>query len=361
MNMPALPFPSTPTPGVRRRTERSLPAVRAASGFALVLNEALVRRFGDKLERARREGELCAEHGEWKMSITQLFESVGVDIEQHSKAMVEADAALIRARRDHRAGCQRRDQAAKRLYRELAAFRKSARDLLGPESVRLVPGLEGPTLRDPYALVFQTDLDIAWACDSDRSPAQPVAGISIPWEKLALRLVPWRDETFAAIHAVYRAKAGVDAALEARDNALAAFDKTYNRGSRLLETLLAYLGLPTLAAAVRPHLKVVGRVGRPSKVPPVDAYPDLVERVRAAGLVPAPVVEEVGSAAADAQQRLRRLAVAGVTWLCGLAGFPTQPAAGDGSRRRPRSASRRTTSGWPISARELWRRLRDAA
>ncbi len=64
------------------------------------------------------------------------------------------------------------------------------------------------------------------------------------------------------------------------------------------------LGLPTLAAAVRPHLKVAGRVGRPSISPPVDDYPDLVERARATGLLPAESERRGPSAESDERHRL---------------------------------------------------------
>ena len=78
-----------------------------------------------------------------------------------------------------------------------------------------------------------------------------------------------------------------------------AFDDWYAKGARTLEATYVLLGLPTLAAAVRPHLKVAGRVGRPSKLPPVDDYPDLVERVRAAGLLPAAEPSRESAAPSD--------------------------------------------------------------
>ncbi len=46
---------------------------------------------------------------------------------------------------------------------------------------------------------------------------------------------------------------------------------------RFLERLLELVDLPTLAAAVRPELEGTGRRGRPSKRPPRDLFPDLVD------------------------------------------------------------------------------------
>ena len=359
--------------GVRRRLELSQPAVRAAAGFAEVLSEAVARRWGDKLERSHRERQLCAEIAGPRTSIVELFESIGRDVAERRAEMVAADAALERARRQRREKCRRRDRAAKRLVLELGRFRKAARDLLGPETVRQIPNLSGPTLRDPFALSLQAEFDIAWATDPDHPPAQPTGGVRVAWAKLAAGLIPLRDEALAAIHEVYRAKARIDAALEVRDRALAAFDKTYRRGSRLLECLLTYLGLPTLAAAVRPHLKVAGRVGRPSAVAPLDEHPDLVARIRAAGLLPAQAVAGTADAARTAERL--RLKLVGGAWWRGLVGWvsgpdavadPPQPSAAG----RPPAASGResTVSGresaaarWPTRAVGWWRRLRDAA
>ncbi len=118
------------------------------------------------------------------------------------------------------------------------------------------------------------------------------------------------------------------------------------------------LGLPTLAAAVRPHLKVAGRVGRPSKLPPVDDYPDLVERARAAGLLPAELGElRAAPAKADEKHRLAAwMAVyreAIVPYLSFLAGLEVRsPQSGAPAGRRSGAAA------WPARALARWRRDR---
>ena len=63
---------------------------------------------------------------------------------------------------------------------------------------------------------------------------------------------------------------------------MADFDRAYQHSAEVIEAQLIHAGLPTLAAVVRPG---VGRRGRPLKTRPVDLYPDLVEQVRAEGLI----------------------------------------------------------------------------
>ncbi len=369
MDIQTLPTDLPCSTGVRRRIERSRPAVRAASGFAGVLKEALVRRWGDKLERDQRQRDLCAktggpEVGGPEVGVAELFQRVGHDIEEKSKALMAADAALKEARQHRRAWCRRRDRAAKGLYKELSAFRKAARGLLGKEGM---PDLLGETPRDPYTLVFLTDLDTSWANDVKNPQEQPIDGVTVPWAELARRMKPTRDETHTAIHAVYYAKAGVDAALEARENALEAFDKTYNRGSRLLECLLVYLGLPTLAAAVRPHLKVAGRVGRPSKKVPVDEYPDLVEQVRAAGLLPAEpkTCDETDTGGLrkrwSRMRRYLRFRSTETTTLADSARADSSSKSSASSRPGSPTAVIENVQRWPARALDWWRRRQDAA
>ncbi len=60
------------------------------------------------------------------------------------------------------------------------------------------------------------------------------------------------------------------------------FDRTATHGSQLLEAQLILIGLPTLGDAVRPQ---IGRRGQPLKQRPVDLHPDLVEQVRAVGMI----------------------------------------------------------------------------
>ena len=153
-------------------------------------------------------------------------------------------------------------------------------------------------------------------------------------------------------------------ALEARIWALQAFDKQYGAGARVLERLFLVLGLPTLATAVRPHLKVAGRVGRPSKVPPADDYPDLVEQVRAAGLLPEGTAETAAAAARPRERRRLAAWMAAyrqvvVPYLSFLARWSASRPGPEGSESPGEAIGRRSAAAWP--ARALARRRRSDA
>ncbi len=124
--------------------------------------------------------------------------------------------------------------------------------------------------------------------------------------------------------------------LEVRIRAIKAFDLEYLRGARFLERTFELVGLPTLATAVRPHLKGTGRVGRPSKRAPEDKHPDLVREVLAAGLLPAPIPIASEQAKPERTARPRRRVVFGV------ASFRPMTPAGRRRkvRRRPEPESR---------------------
>ncbi len=170
-------------------------------------------------------------------------------------------------------------------------------------------------------------------------------------------LEPLRDDLHAAIDVVHHEDALVTQVLADRIGKVEAFDDWYNKGARTLECTYVLLGLPTLAAAVRPHLKVAARVGRPSKLPPVDDYPDLVERVRAVGLLPAAAERPRPPAESDERHRLavwmatyREAIVPYLSFLAGLKVRHPRPE-GSGAAASPRSAA-----AWPARVLARWRR-----
>ncbi len=172
-------------------------------------------------------------------------------------------------------------------------------------------------------------------------------------------LEPLLEDLDATVLAIEHEEARTTQALAARIEAMEAFDDWYNRGARTLECTYVLLGLPTLAAAVRPYLTVAGRVGRPSKRPPVDDYPDLVERVREARLLPAePVAAERQGSPAESDETHRlaewiaayRQAI--VPYLSFLAGLKAREEKIGGSDA---AASPRSAAAWPARALARWR------
>ncbi len=263
---------------VRRRVRESLPAVRVAFASIEILGETIERRWGEEIARHsepwQREAREAAGDAERQLTVADLVYGIGCEIQRLATAMVEKDEALDDARRHRRRWFDRRDTARRSLYGELVDFRKHAKGILRPRRARLVPALCGETARDPRQLIQQTDDCRRWAAGYD----QPPPGTE-DWTALTSPLESLRDQLAAALDAIDSAAAAVQTALDLRDAAIVEFDDHYLKGSRLLERLYAYLGLPSLAAAVRPHLKVTARVGRPSKKPAPDQHPDLVAQV----------------------------------------------------------------------------------
>lgn len=305
MELPTLPDERGHSRGVRRRVERSFPAVCVAAAFQDVLIEALDRRFGERLRRLQAaRGEEAADDGrERYISVPDVILFVGQEIAEKRDAMVRADLALEERRKIRRQTCARRDRIRNKLYKERVKFKKEARARLGRKRWKLALTLEGETLRDPVVLAKQADHDASWAW-GPLAPSRGVDGLPIDWARMAAPLPPLVEELRATIDVVTHHEALVIQALEARIWAVQAFDKEYGDGARLLERTFFLVGLPTLATAVRPHLKVAGRVGRPSKTPPVDDFPDLVEQARATGLVPEETAE-TAAAPAESQERHR--------------------------------------------------------
>ncbi len=274
---------------VRRRVRESVPAVRVAFASIEILGEAIERRWGEAIERHReqweREAREAVGKSERPITVADLVYGIGCEIRRLAEAMVDADEELDRARRHRRRLCRERDAAGRLLYGELGRFRKHARGILRPRRARLVPELRGETFRDPQLLVRQTDDCLRWAASRDDAPpgaeVAPEGRQRNTWKAMTAPLVPLRNELDAALTAVDGAGPAIQAALHLRDRAMAEYDDRYSKGARLLESLYTLLGMPSLAAAVRPHRKVTARVGRPSKQPEADEHPDLVARVLA--------------------------------------------------------------------------------
>ena len=278
--------------------------------------------------------------------------NIGRDIEELRDELVRADLALAAQRRVRRRACGRRDWRNRKLYDARVRFKKQVRQKLDRKDWKLALTLEGETSRDPHELARQANLDVAWAA-GHHAPRLERDGLTVDWVELAAPLVPLRDDLWAAIDVVYEEAARVNQTLEARIWTMQAFDDGYGRGARALESTLFLVGLPTLAAAVRPHLKGVGRVGRPSKSPPADLYPDLVERVRAAGLLPAAEPVRQAPAEADEGHRLaawmaayRQAIVPYLSFLASLR--PREPGSGA-------AAGRRSALAWPARTLARWR------
>ncbi len=368
MQLPTLPAERGHSKGVRQRVERSFPAVRAAIGFLDVLKAALHRKFGERLSQlaARRSetGEGRREAGEdgreRYISVPDFVLSIGREIEEKRDAMVQVDLALAAQRQIRRQAFARRDGLKKKLYDARVQFKKEARRKLGKKRFKMMLSLEGETLRDPEALLVQAARAVSWASGSNAPPLS-IHGLPVDWPTMAAPMASLAADLQAAVDVVHHQNALVIQKLADRIQTVKEFDKWYGDAARTLECTYVLLGLPTLASAVRPHLKVAGRVGRPAKSPPLDDYPDLVERVRAKGLLPAAESERPEApVASDEQHRLAVWMAAYrqviVPYLSFLASLPARRHGPEGSGATVVATARRSVAAWPARVLARWRR-----
>ncbi len=290
--------------GVRQRIERSRPAVRAAKDFDAAFQEALRRKISGLPASPDLEIE---PYDETHVSIVH---GAGRAIDQAGIEMVVADHELARARAERRELFARREAVRQKTYQELSRYREWARGILRPAGSKAGRCLNGDTEREPWNLLAHAREVIAWAKSEQNPPPEPAVDFKLDWPASVSHLEILRDDLQAAIDAVTEATAKLSQPLQARLRAIKAFDREYQRGARLLERTFELVGLPSLAVAIRPHLKGTGRVGRPSKRPPLDRHPDLVTDLRAKGLLPepAPITEENRAAARPRRRVVLRVA-----------------------------------------------------
>lgn len=262
-----------PSQRIHHRIERGHATVWAAFACADVVAEALSRRLRHEIaehlldQAAEPDGRGDAAAA--PASIGLLFRLIGRAIARRCRPMLAADRAYDRARAELRARRQHRDRLAGRLYDRLVELRRR----FGKHARRHL-GLDGPTSRDPVELGLQGFQAVRLLGRPRLElPSDLPAGGPIDPVATSKELEPLCAELEEAIRAVYRGQATVDGALFHQRRAIEDFDALYADGARLLERILDAAGLPTVRDLVRPG---VGRRGRPPKMKPVDAYPDLV-------------------------------------------------------------------------------------
>ncbi|MEM7355583.1 MAG: hypothetical protein AAF657_32515, partial [Acidobacteriota bacterium] len=276
------------TRGVRQRIDQSRSVILAGYLYAEVAGEAWQRQLHEFLGHLEAGGEvqrveawLAAARplggGRDRATLADVFRWIAQDLEAAGEAMEARDRAFERCLAESQGLRQRRDHLAKGLYRELSWIRRCFNGLLGYKEACAYLDLAGPTPRDPADLVAWAQQAAGVLADSEKAPAYESAeGGRLATSGLAALLAEQGEALQAAIRAVHRAVQGESAAREARLKVITAFDQEHQWSARTLESVLDYLGLPSLAATVRPGVK---RRGRPTKERPIDAYPDLVRRV----------------------------------------------------------------------------------
>ncbi len=277
--------------GVQTRLHNSRSVILAGTVYADVVSEAWLRhRQGilDALpareEHARVErwlAESSPSEGRSSLTLGHIFRFAACDLEAEGEAMLAHDETLVRRRAEHRTARSRRNQLAKKVYRELSDRRRFFMGILGHRQGCDYLDLEGPTPRDPGSLLHWARVATKVLADPEKVPPSRYAKeVRQGTAQMALRMEALSLALHEAIKAAIDAEQAEIAAIAAQRTAIKRFDLLHKRTAHLFEATLDYFGLPSLAGTVRPGVK---RRGRPRKQLPVDVYPDLVARVLGKG------------------------------------------------------------------------------
>ncbi len=260
---------------VRNRSRNATPTISAAFAFADVVVEATKRGL-------RRNPLTTAAEEAMASSSGQVFVILGRELEDQRRRLLDADDRYQELRTRLRHLRRRRDEAAGHAYRGLVAARKVLKGLFGYEGACGYLGLRGPTKREPPDLNLQLGDAVWWAHNYDAEIEPFYAGAEEEAEDCVAYLEQLHGQLDHALRDAGQGARETEAAMLDQRAAMTEFDHTYQHVAGALEAKLIEVGLPTLAAAVRPG---VGRCGRPLKRRPVDRYPDLVEEVRLRDLI----------------------------------------------------------------------------
>ncbi|MEM7588454.1 MAG: hypothetical protein AAF560_34015, partial [Acidobacteriota bacterium] len=209
-----------------------------------------------------------------------FYVSFGYSLLEHLQAMLEADDRYQQLRSHQRQHQARRDEVARRLYRQLNRARPRLMRLVRDEVIKKRLKQLGATRRRPVLLCRQAAEVVHVLQWRDTKEEWPLATRVI--QELADELAGSLSELGQALYDVHYGRKQVESALMIQRREMKRFDREYLHSARTLEAQLNLIGLPTLGDAIRPH---VGRMGRPLKHRPVDEYPDLVETALATGLI----------------------------------------------------------------------------
>ena len=264
-----------------RRVRNRLEKIPAVSDLAFAAGEVAVEAVR-RSTAAPRPGALAPDTDALGPVFRRDCRYVGWEIQVRGGTMLDADRALDTRRTARRRKIARRQELCDLLYDEMVEVRRTVMGYLGRKQGREYFRGLGPTSRDPVALCRQASVLGGSLSHPETAPRPPIAWVRPDWAAMARSLEDQRAALDEAVREAYRAARSVQVALRNQQRAIAAFDEIHGTGARYLETLLEMLGLPSLAAQVRPG---VSRRGRPRKNAPIDVYPDLIERaLQLAGL-----------------------------------------------------------------------------
>ena len=268
--------------GVQDRVFAFAPTMWAAFAYSEFVAEAIRRRWPElearfherQAERGDGEPRAAADR---RISVPQLMRGTGVALGRARDRMIAADRVRERERAALEEDRRRRDELVKTIYGRVVWARDLFEERVGRRRITSRLAVKGETPRDPKQLLQVARLAAGRIADPDVALANPAPGVHVPERMVGKNLLAECEALEASVTAIDLRESEEKHVISVREKRIAEFDELRGKVGRFLERLLELVEMPTLAAAVRPELAGTGRRGRPSRRPPRDLFPDLVD------------------------------------------------------------------------------------
>jgi hypothetical protein len=199
--------------------------------------------------------------GEGVTAIEELQVTLQRAFDAHLAALVDADETHLDALAVLQPPRRRRDAVRDELFSALTDVRRLALALYGPAGEVLLD-VRGPLSRNPEVLLRQASRAVTRLSDPEvPRPEALFATAAVSEEEWIERLEPPIAALEEAIAEVASARRQSESTLEAKNEALAAYDLTFGRTARFMEALFDLSGLPSFASRLRPPVNRRGGGG----------------------------------------------------------------------------------------------------
>ncbi len=251
-----------PSKLVTDREKSSRAVAAAASTHAAAVGEALGKELRPLLEP-----------GEALPDLALLVKLLGRKIEGDNALLVSADSAHERELSDDDGPRQARDEATEKVRSILVDLRSGVDSAYGLAGLAVL-GLKGETPVDPSVIASAATSALQALQDAKRKLSRPRrAGNKLDRAAYVAELsaeIPLLQKALARVAKEDRER---EATQRAKDQALAANDRTFTRGAAVISALAAAAGLDDLADKVKPSGRRPGRTAAEDEEVPEESSP----------------------------------------------------------------------------------------
>ena len=155
---------------------------------------------------------------------------------------------------------ERRDELKGTLFNRFLKARHTIETLFGSDKRFPVLAITGDTPDDPTGLVAQVRETVGFLRDPKvKAPELDLDGIALDPPTMADQLATGADELDGVLVDINEAEKQADVTRQAKNEAIATYDRKFLRVARLAEALFHFAGMHELADRVRPSTRRPGR------------------------------------------------------------------------------------------------------